>query len=129
MDMRVMVQVLSPGVEHQEHADDRTEALGVGGHVAQRGGGAAHQQIIEDSRVGEGEVSDGGREREHHVMVFDRQEVLRLLVEPAGAGQGLALGTMAVAAGVVSDAFVTAVEAVLDVPAQDGGAAIPSWRS
>src|SRR5947199_100114 len=55
-------------------------------------------------------------------MVFDRQQVLRLLIEPVGAGQSLALGTVAVAARVVGDALVAAVEAMLDMATQGGSA-------
>jgi hypothetical protein len=57
------------------------------------------------------------------MMVLNRQQVRRLAVEPAGAGQGLALGAVAVAAGVVGHPLVAAVEAALDMPAQYGGAA------
>ena len=95
----------------------------LGGHVTQGGGSSAQQQIIQHCRVGQGEVRDGGRQGEDHVMVFDRQEVLGLLVEPAGTGQGLALGAVAVAAGVVGQAFVAAGGAVFPVPAQSSGAA------
>src|SRR5947208_2978217 len=56
------------------------------------------------------------------MMVLDRQQVLRLLIKPAGARQGLALGTVAVAARVVGDALMTTVEAVLHMAAQRGGA-------
>ena len=74
-------------------------------------------------RVRQRQFGDLGRQREDHVEVLDRQQVLGLAVEPAGAGQGLALGTVAVAARVVGDALVAAVEAALDVPAQRRGAA------
>src|SRR5438093_4087615 len=119
----MMVQVLAPGVQNHEHAGDGAKPLGIGGHVAQRGGGAAHEQVIQGRRIGEGESADFRRQGEDHVVVFNRQLVLRLLVEPAGAGQGLALGTVAVAARVVGDTLVATVEAVLDVAAERGGAA------
>ena len=57
-------------------------------------------------------------------MVFDRHQVLGLLIEPVRAGQGLAFGTVAVAARVVGDALVATVEAVLDVTTQRVGAAV-----
>src|SRR5262249_61154330 len=90
-----MVQVLSPGVQHHQYANDRPQPLRVGGHLAPRSGRAAHQQVIPDSGVGERQLADFGRQGEHHMMVLDRQQVLRLLIEPASAGQGLALGTVA----------------------------------
>jgi hypothetical protein len=91
--MRVMVQVLSPGVEHHQHTDGCTQPLGIGRHLAQRRGRPLH-----------------------------RQQVLRLLIEPVGAGQRLALGAVAVPARVVGDALLAAIEAVLDMAAQHGRA-------
>jgi len=58
------------------------------------------------------------RQGEHDIEVFDRQQVLRLAVEPPRAGQRLALGTMAVAARIVSVVFVAAVQTVKRMPAQ-----------
>ena len=118
----MVVQVLTPGVQHHQHANRRTQPLGIGGHVAQRGGGAAHEQVVDNGGIGEGEVAEFRRQREHHMMVFDRQQVLRLLIEPVGSSQGLALGTVAVAARVVGDALVAAIETMLDVAAQLGRA-------
>src|SRR5262249_31914606 len=52
------------------------------------------------------------------MVVLDRQQVLCLPVEPTSAGQGLALGTVAVATRIVGNAFTATVEALLDVSAQ-----------
>ena len=82
----MMVQVLSPGVQNHEHAGDGAEALRVGGDFPQRGGGAAHQQVIQDCGVGQGEAAQLRGQREDNMMILDRQEVLRLAVEPVGAG-------------------------------------------
>src|SRR5215468_249529 len=56
------------------------------------------------------------------MVVLHRQQVRRLPFEPAGAGQGLTFGTVAVAARIVGDTLAAAVQAVLDMPAQFGGA-------
>ena len=72
----------------------------------------------------QGQRSERGRQREHDMMILDRQQVLGLAVEPVRAGKGLALGTVAVAARVVGDALVAAIQTVLDVPAQRRGAAV-----
>ena len=95
---------------HEPHADGRTERFRIGSDLTQRGGGAAQEQIVKGGGVGAGAVAERRRQREHHVVVFDWQPVLRLLLEPAGAGQGLALGTMTVAAGVIGHARVGAVD-------------------
>jgi len=114
----MMVQVLPPGVQDHQQADRRTQTLGIGRDFAQRGRGAAHQQIIHDGGVGPGQVAERRRQCEDDMMVFDRQQVLCLLVEPTGAGQCLALGTVAVATRVVGDPLSATIEAMLDMAAQ-----------
>ena len=51
MEMRVMVQLLAPGVEHGEAADLGPEMLGVPGDVLERLGDRAKEQPIEQARV------------------------------------------------------------------------------
>jgi hypothetical protein len=80
------------------------------------------EQVIEGSGVSEHQLAQFRRQREDHVMVFDRQQVPRLLIEPASAGQRLALGTVVAPARVVRDALVAAIEAVLDMATQPGRA-------
>src|SRR6516225_6148397 len=118
--VRMMVQVLTPGVQHHEHADRRTQTLGISGHLTQRGRSATHQEVIKHSGVAESEATEFRRQGEHHVMIFDRQEMRRLSVEPLRTGQSLALGTMAVAARIVSDTLVAAIETLLDVATERG---------
>jgi hypothetical protein len=57
------------------------------------------------------------------VEILDGQEFGLAGLHPFGGGGGLALGTVAVAAGVVGDLAVAAAVALLDVAAQGGGAA------
>jgi hypothetical protein len=38
MHVRMLVQVLPPGVQHQQHADLSAQPLGVGSHISQRVG-------------------------------------------------------------------------------------------
>ena len=45
------------------------------------------------------------------------------LADPGGAGKGLTLGAVAVAAGAIAEAAVAAVVALLDLAAEGGGAA------
>ena len=116
--VRMMVQVLAPGVQHHQHADRRAQPLRVGGHLAQRRRGRLQQQVVQRRPGWPAPARQFRRQREDDMVVLDRQQVLGLALEPAGAGQGLALGTVAVAARVVGDAFVAAVEAALDVAAQ-----------
>jgi hypothetical protein len=51
MEMRVMVQLLAPGMEHGEAADLRPEMLRVPGDVLERLGDGAKEQAIEVAGV------------------------------------------------------------------------------
>jgi hypothetical protein len=48
---RVVLQGLPPGVQHGDRADLGAEMARVGGHVAQRGGGGAEQDGVDDARL------------------------------------------------------------------------------
>jgi hypothetical protein len=47
--------------------------LGVGGDRLEYLGGDLEQQPVDDGLVGVGDVGNGGRQREHHVVVVDAQ--------------------------------------------------------
>ena len=68
--------------------------------------------------------TDGGREREDHVVVVHRQEVGLPGLQPALGRSSLALGAMAVAAGVVGHLIVLAAWAMQNVSPQRRGAAL-----
>jgi hypothetical protein len=67
--------------------------------------------------------ADRSRQGEDHVIIGDRQEFGLTLGEASLGCRALALRGVAVAAGVVGDAFVRAVLAALDVSAERGGPA------
>ena len=88
----MVVQVLAPGVQHHQDADRRAEPLRVGRDFAQRRRRRGEEQFVQRRPVGQCEFGDPGRQREHDVEVVDGQQELRLALEPAGAGRGLAGG-------------------------------------
>src|SRR5947207_10437888 len=53
--MRVVQQILTPGVEHAQKADRGAEMLGVSGNLEECGGTRAEQQIVDDLLVLEGQ--------------------------------------------------------------------------
>jgi hypothetical protein len=59
-------------MQHHQHANRRPQTLGVGSHRTQRGGGAAHEQVVNEAGVGQRQLAQRRRQREHHVMVFNR---------------------------------------------------------
>ena len=57
MQMRMMKQVLAPGVQHGEEADLGAQVLGIGSDGAQGLGGGAEEQAVDERLV---LIGDGG---------------------------------------------------------------------
>ena len=118
----MMGQRRAPGVEHGGEADARAEMLRVGGDGGQRLGGGLEQEVVDGGLVLERDGADRRRQGEDDVIVGNRQQVRLAVFEPLPRRGGLALRTVAIAAGVVGDPFVRAVLAALDVSAERGRA-------
>ena len=116
--MRVMEQVLSPGVQHGDHAGLGAEVLGIGGDGAHRLGRRLEQDVVDDRLVLQGDRGDRRRHGEHDVEVRDRQQLGLSVGEPLRPSQALAFGAVPVAAGIVGDADLAAVGALLDMAAE-----------
>jgi hypothetical protein len=71
MQVRMRMQVLSPGVQHGEEADGGAEESVIGGGFEQSGCGGAEQDVIDLFRVLKGQPADLGRQREHDVEIGD----------------------------------------------------------
>src|SRR5947209_7526301 len=100
--------VLSPGVQHGGETDFRSQVSGSGGNLLQGPGGGSEQDIKKEGRVAESQRIQFLRKGEDDVEVGNRQERGQSFFEPIVAGDALALGTVAIAAGMVGDALVTA---------------------
>ena len=122
VDMGMMGQRRSPGVQHGGEADAGAEMFGIGGDGRQRLGRRLEQQVVDGGLVLERDRRDRGRHGEDDVEIGNRQQLGVAVLQPSSGGGGLTLGTMAVAAGVVGDARVRAVLAALDMTAERGGA-------
>ena len=118
MGVRMMGERRSPGVQHGGEPDARAEMLGVGCDGDQGLGRDFEQQVIDDRLVVIGDVGDRSRQGEDDMEVGHRQEFGLAVDQPLLGSNGLALGTVPVAAGVVGDAQVRAVLAALDMTAQ-----------
>ena len=108
----------APGVQHGGEADARAQMLRVGGEGGQRLGGGPEQEVVDGGLVLERDGADRGRQGEDEVIIRNRQEFGLAVFEPLPRRGGLALRTVAVAAGIVGDALVRAVLAALDVAAE-----------
>ena len=118
MHVRMMLQVLPPGVQHRDEADFGAQVFRIGSDRAQGFGAGAEQDIVEHAFVLPGERRDGLGQREDHVEILDPGQQLSLPVfEPLRAGERLALRAGAMPARVVGDALVTAGVALFDMAA------------
>jgi hypothetical protein len=124
VDMRMEQQVLSPCVEDGKHADVGAEPFGVACNFDQGLGCRCEQQIVEDTRTGQGEDVEFVRDGKHGMEVAGGQQFLLAVFDPALAGSGLALRAVPVTAGVERDAVLEAASgAHVEVTAERSGAA------
>ena len=123
MDMRVMGHRRSPCVQHRCHADPGAKMLRIGGDGQQRLGRCLEQQTIDRRLVLIRDIRDRRRQREDHMEVLDRQQVLDARLHPFPRRGPLALRAMPVAARVVGDVLVTALGAGRHMAAERGGPA------
>src|SRR2546429_6517400 len=113
--MRVVLQGLAPGVENHGHAELGAEMPGIsrdGGKCLGRG---AEQDRVNGGFVLERDLAERCRQCEDDMKVRHRQQLGLPIREPFCPGQSLALGTVTVAARVVSDARCATIIALLDM--------------
>ena len=72
--MRVLLEFLTPTVEHAEEADFSAEMAGVACHFHQRFGAGAEQEIVDDLLVLQGQRGEPARKREDDVDVGGGQK-------------------------------------------------------
>jgi hypothetical protein len=123
VDVGMVLQVLSPGVEHAEEADLGAEVTRIDSDFEERRGAGLEEQAVKEALVLIGERRQLVGEREDYMNVRNGQEFLAALRQPAVARPGLTLGAGAVATRVVRDGAMTTAKAAIPVAAQSGGAA------
>ena len=96
--MRVLLEVLPPGMEHAEKPNVRSQVLGIASKFEQRSGAAAEEQIIEQPLVLEDEGGELVRQGEDDVEVRYGQQLSRTRGQPLGARVALALGAVSATA-------------------------------
>ena len=124
VNVRMVRQVLAPGVEHGQETDVRAEVPGVGGDLQQSFRYGAEQNAIQDPPVLESQGCQQMRQREDHMEIGNRKQFRRAVGEPLLARRALALGAMPVAAGVVGVDPMSAPVAGAPIPAENGCPAV-----
>ena len=105
-------------MENRGDADAGAEVLWVGRDRGQGLGRGLEQEIVDDGLVLVGDVGNGRRQREHHVIVWHRQQIGLASRQPFLRHSPLALRAMPVAARVVRNLAVRALLAARDMPAE-----------
>jgi hypothetical protein len=118
VDMGMMMQVLSPGVQDGHQPDLGAQMPGIGGDDAQRIGGGREQDAVDDGLIVESDLGDRRRHSEDDMEVRYRQQLGLSVGQPLSTRQPLALRAVPVAAGIVGDAKLAAVVALFDMTAQ-----------
>jgi hypothetical protein len=115
MQMRVMEEILPPGMQDGEKANLRTQVLGVSGNGAQRLAHRSEQNIVDELLILVGDRSDWLWDRKDDVEVADVEKLGSTVFQPFSASQRLALWAVAVSATIVTNALVVTVVTLLDV--------------
>ena len=123
VQMQVLGEILAPGMEDGRAADVTAEVARIAAKGGQRGGDGAEQERVDHAGIALGERVQGMRQREDDVEVFDGEQFGLAGGEPALFGQGLALGAVAVAAGIVGEALGPTGIARLAMATERGGTA------
>jgi hypothetical protein len=92
------LEVLSPGMEHAEESDVRSQMLGIARKFEQRSGAGAEEQIVEQPLVLEDQSAEFVRQSEDDVEVRHRQQFSRARRQPFCAHVALALGAVPISA-------------------------------
>jgi hypothetical protein len=128
MDMRMMGQRRTPGMENRGDADAGAEVLWVGGDGGQGLGRGLEQEIVDDGLVLVGDIGNGRRQCEHDMIVRHRQQIGLARGQPVLCCGTLALRAMPVAARVVRDLAVRALLAARDMAAERSRTAVLDRR-
>src|SRR5271165_1236310 len=123
MQVRMVAQILAPGMEHGKHSDACTEMARISSDREQGFRGGAKQQVVEQALIAECKRCQLLRQGEDDVGIRHRQQAGGLPAEPAIASRRLTLGTMPVAAREIGDSLIGTGVALLQVSAEGGGAA------
>src|SRR4051794_30529552 len=122
--MWVVLEILSPGVEHTQETDLCAKMLRIGGDLQQGCGAGTEQEVVDDLLILQGQPRQLVWDGEDDMNVVDRQQFLAAPGEPLVASVGLALWAVPGAAGVERDGFVAALQAAVEMTAERCGAAV-----
>ena len=119
----MMVQILSPRMQHRQEADTCAEVLWICSDLHQGLCSSAKENAIDHSLILQRQWSQLVWQRKDNMEVIDWEKFSGALLEPLSSGCRLAFRAMAIAARVIGDYLVAATVALLDMAAKSRGAA------
>ena len=101
MDVRVMHEILSPGVNDGGKADFGAEMFGVGGKSEKGLGCSLEEDVVNHLLILQSDGCQGIRYGEDDMVIFDWQDFSTPGIQPFSFFQSLTLWAVSVSAGVV----------------------------
>ena len=123
MNVGMEQQILSPSVQDADHADLSAQVFAIDRDLQQGLRAGGEQQVVEQTRVLQGQHVEFVGHSEDDMEVAGGQEFPFAGRQPALACLGLTLGAVPVSARVVGDGLMTAARAGIEMTAQRCGAA------
>src|SRR4051794_18303101 len=122
MHVRMVLQVLTPGMEHSDETDLGAEVAGIGGDRAQGFSRRLEQDGVDRGLVLKSDFGGRRRQGEDDVKIRHRQQFGLPFSQPGGARRSLTFRAMSIAARIIGDTNETALGAALDMAAERRGA-------
>jgi len=123
VQVEMLGEILSPGVQDRRAAEVAAEMAGIAPEGGQGVGDGVEEQRVEDAGIALGERVERVRQGKDQMEVLDGQQFGAASIEPPCLGERLALGTVAIAAGIVADLDDAAGVTRVPMAAEGGGAA------
>jgi hypothetical protein len=123
IEMRMMLKILTPGMQDGEESDLGAQVLGVRADRSQGLGRRLEEQVVDQGFVLQGERCDFLGQGEDDVEIRAVQKFSLPMLDPLRPGERLALRAMPVPARVVGDSLMIAGAALLPVAAKCSGPA------
>ena len=98
MQMGMKKQSLTPTVEYSKKADLGTQVLGIGSDGGQGLGGGTEENVVDGPLVLQGDVGNLFRHCKDNVKIGNVEKLGLSVLNPLGARQGLAFGTVTIGA-------------------------------
>jgi hypothetical protein len=105
-------------MQNADHPDFRAQVFGVGRYLQQRLRTGGEQQVVEQTRVVQGQHMEFMGHREHHMEIAGGQEFSLMGRQPTLTRLGLTLRAVPISARVVRDGLMPAAQASIPVATQ-----------